>query len=104
MAYKFTGRVKEIGIDNDVNFCKFDIDTSVQNENDKVGIAFDEQGNLIKVEQFKNIDEKMFYLLLGAKGDKVEIEFDKYSPGKTSAKNEKSSNYLYALTKVTILR
>ena len=104
MAYKFTGRVKEIGFDNGVNFCKFDIDTSVQNENDKVGIAFDEQGNLIKVEQFENIDEKMFYLLLGAKGDKVKIEFSEDSHEKTSARDEKSSNHPYTLTKVTILR
>ena len=79
MAYKFTGRIKEIGCECKKRFCKFDVDNTIYINEREIGVAWStsDNDNLIKVpEIFTKISLCKYITLLNAQGKVVDIEFE----------------------------
>lgn len=81
--YKFTGRIKNIGVDKSVNFCEFDVDNRIKIEERQYGIAYEVNSNFapipspkaVIVEKFTGITTQFFDFLLAARDEKIEVVF-----------------------------
>lgn len=99
MAYKFTGRIKRLGKDENNNFCEFYVDNSIKINNEEIGVAYDESKKLTIVKPFEGIKPEFFQILSGAIQERFEIEFVA-----NDDENKITNAITNAITKVTILR
>ena len=102
MVYRFTGRIKKIGIDGSKKkFCEFDVDNSVRIDGEDYGVSYSitkgtKDENVVKfidlhiVEKFTNIGH-FYSVLLECHDERFEIEYT-------------IENGAYKLTKVTVLK
>ena len=111
MAYKFTGRVKKISCDGVKFSYEFDVDNSILCGGERIGIAINENGDIIKVGAFNESQSSIFNSLLQAKNEKLEVKFDKRisnvansTQGKNEPKTEDIAYEEYEIKEVSILR
>lgn len=97
MAYKFSGRIKKFGYEQQGadNFCEFDVDNTIKIGDKEQGVAFDGNNNLQIVPIFIKIDDSIFNVLLSCHDERFEIEYD----DKTKSKNQEDT-----IIKVTVLK
>ena len=76
MTYQFKGKIKEIGIDTNGNFCSFSSDNNIKIDGESYGVAFNGKHDLKMIGTFRNIDLNIFNLLTASQNEKMAIEFD----------------------------
>lgn len=76
MTYHFKGKIKEIGIDINGNFCSFSAENTIKINGIDYGVAFNENRELKTIDTFREIDSNIFNLLISSQNEKMEIEFD----------------------------
>ena len=131
MAYKFTGRIKKIGIKSIFHiecpiknvrmeieknkvaksslynrYCEFDVDNSIMIEEKEYGVAY--QGKELDiVEEFMNIEDNIFSLFQSCKDERFEIYYDYYiiddNGEEKLAKTKREKDSFSKITKVTVL-
>ena len=84
MAYKFTGRIKKIGIENNSHFCEFYADNTIKINEREYGVAYcyDDKKNIeivtIPTFQFEKTNQ-VLNMLQSFHDERFEIEYDKNS-------------------------